>query len=223
MLYPFQRVDKAVWWFFKGQNIRMGLYGLIISANSDHSVFFYSLFFKSHFDFFLVIVLYFLQRLWRYLILRVDRNGIWDYEISPFLVGFRHVGFLISTSISKFPFRNFFTFFGLDLLDIIFSIRKGDSWSNFISCSDSMMNLGKSLSVSDSESDKLWHYELDICTYMYTHVCVCTHTSVRVCVCMCVYVCVRPRPRAPARTCTYTHIYMWRDELDSAWVSNFKC
>ena len=67
----------------------------------------------------------------------------------------------------------------------------------------------------------VWHYELDICTYMYTHVCVCTHTSVRVCVCMCVYVCVRPR--VPARAHMYTHIYMWRDELDSAWVSNFKC
>ena len=33
--------------------------------------------------------------------------------------------------------------------------------------------------------------------YMYTHVCVC------------IYI--------------YTHIYMWQDELDSAWVSNFKC
>ena len=21
----------------------------------------------------------------------------------------------------------------------------------------------------------------------------------------------------------YTHIYMWQDELDSVWVSNFKC
>ena len=28
----------------------------------------------------------------------------------------------------------------------------------------------------------LWHYELNICTYMYTHVCVCTHTCARVCV-----------------------------------------
>ena len=63
--------------------------------------------------------------------------------------------FLLSTSTSRFPVRSFCTVFGLDLLDIIFSIKKGDSWSNFVSCNDSiMMNLGKSLSVSDSESDK---------------------------------------------------------------------
>ena len=33
--------------------------------------------------------------------------------------------FLVSTS--WFPVLSFFTFFGLDLLDIIFSIRKSDS------------------------------------------------------------------------------------------------
>ena len=32
---------------------------------------------------------------------------------------------------------------------------------------------------------------------------------------MCVCVCVHAH--------TYTHICMWQDELDSAWVSNFKC
>ena len=31
---------------------------------------------------------------------------------------------LLSTSTSRFPVRNFFTVFGSDLLDIIFSIKK---------------------------------------------------------------------------------------------------
>ena len=59
------------------------------------------------------------------------------------------------------------------------------------------------------QKNVLWHYELDICTYMYTHVCVCTHTSVCVCLCVCIYiyvcvcVCVHPRTHAP--TCTHTH------------------
>ena len=39
--------------------------------------------------------------------------------------------FLLSNSTSRFPVQNFSTVFGLDLLDIIFSIKKGDSWSNF--------------------------------------------------------------------------------------------
>ena len=39
--------------------------------------------------------------------------------------------FLLSTSTSRFPVQNFSTVFVLDLLDIIFSIKKGDSWSNF--------------------------------------------------------------------------------------------
>ena len=51
------------------------------------------------------------------------------------------------------------------------------------------------------EKRQMWHYELDICTYMYTHVCVCTHTSVRVCVCMCVCA------PTPTRTCAHAHIY----------------
>ena len=43
----------------------------------------------------------------------------------------------------------------MDLLHIIFSIKKGYSRSNFVSCNDSIMiNLGKSFSVSESESDK---------------------------------------------------------------------
>ena len=45
--------------------------------------------------------------------------------------------------------------FGIGSTGYYFSIKKGDSWSNFVSCDDSiMMNLRKSLSVSESESDK---------------------------------------------------------------------
>ena len=63
-------------------------------------------------------------------------------------------GFYFQLQVSSSDFF-FFTFFGLDLLDIIFSIRKGDNWSNFVSCRDSIiMNLGKSLSVSELKSDK---------------------------------------------------------------------
>ena len=39
----------------------------------------------------LVTVPYFSQRLWRYLIWRVDWHDIGDYEISLFLIGFQHV------------------------------------------------------------------------------------------------------------------------------------
>ena len=45
--------------------------------------------------------------------------------------------------------------FGIASMVIIFSIRKSDSWSNFVSWNDSiMMNLEKSLSDTESESDK---------------------------------------------------------------------
>ena len=72
-----------------------------------------------------------------------------------FRVCFFFFFFLLSTSTSRFPVRSFFTVFGLELRDIIFSIKKRDSWSNFTSCNDSiMMNLGKSLSISELESDK---------------------------------------------------------------------
>ena len=62
----------------------------------------------------------------------------------------------------------------------------------------------------------VWHYELDICTYMYTHVCVCTHTSVRVCVCIYVYVCVRPRPHSPA--CMHVHAHIYTHIYVARWV-----
>ena len=44
ILYPFNREDNFDFfrygWFLKGQNVCMGLYGFIILANSDPSVFF---------------------------------------------------------------------------------------------------------------------------------------------------------------------------------------
>ena len=71
----------------------------------------------------------------------------------------------------------------------------------------------------------VWHYELDICTYMYTHVCVCTHICVRVCVYIYAHAHVCPHTHTYTHTHTHTHArtHMWQDELDSAWVSNFKC
>ena len=88
--------------------------------------------------------------------------------------------FLVSTSTSRFPFRNFFTFFSFDQLDIIFLIRKGDSWSNFIYCSYSiMMNLRKSLSVFESESDKCLLDFWIICVYFSLLLCSTTHHGVQ--------------------------------------------
>ena len=51
MLYPFYHVANSdffwYWWFLKGQNVHMGLYGFIILTYSDPSVFFYSVFLKT--------------------------------------------------------------------------------------------------------------------------------------------------------------------------------
>ena len=104
--------------------------------------------------------------------------------MSPFSIGFQCVFFffLLSTSTSRFPVRSFFTVLGLDLLDIIFSVEKGDCWSNFVFCNDSiMMNLGKSLYVTESESDK---YLLDFLKEAMIGVCfslvLCSTTHHRV-------------------------------------------
>ena len=49
----------------------------------------------------------------------------------------------------------FFDIFGLHQLDMNFSMKKGDNWPNLISSKDSIiMNLVKSVSFSESESDK---------------------------------------------------------------------
>ena len=59
----------------------------------------------------------------------------------------------LSTSTSKLPFLVFLTVFGLALVDITFSIRKGKSLDRHTSSKDSItMNLEKS-AVSFSESD----------------------------------------------------------------------
>ena len=63
--------------------------------------------------------------------------------------------------------------------------------------------------------------------HVYTPVCLCTHTGVHVRVYIYIYIytpthmCVHTNTYT--YTHTYTHIYMWQDELDSTWVSNFKC
>ena len=62
----------------------------------------------------------------------------------------------LSTSTSKLPFLIFLTFFGLALVDITFSIRKGESLARHTSSKDSItMNLGKSAaSFSESDSER---------------------------------------------------------------------
>ena len=92
--------------------------------------------------------------------------------------------FFISTSTSRFPFQSFFTFFGFDQLNIIFSIREGDSWSSFVSCNDSIMKwLWKSVSVSKSELDRyLFDFlkeEAMICVYFSLVLCSTTHHGVQ--------------------------------------------
>ena len=61
----------------------------------------------------------------------------------------------LSTSTSKLAFLVFFTLFGLSLVDITFSMRKGENLARQTSSKDSItMNLGKcaaSFSESDSE------------------------------------------------------------------------
>ena len=59
----------------------------------------------------------------------------------------------LSTSTSKLPFLIFLTVFGLALVDITFSIRKGENLARHTPSKDSItMNLGKS-AASFSESD----------------------------------------------------------------------
>ena len=67
--------------------------------------------------------------------------------------------------------------------------------------------------------------------YMHIHVYtrVCVHPYMCACVCIYIYIytpthmCAHTHTHTPTYTHTYTHTYMWQDELDSAWVSNFKC
>ena len=63
--------------------------------------------------------------------------------------------------------------------------------------------------------------------HVYTRVCVCVHPYMcaRVCVYMYVYAYahVRAHSHTHLHTHTYAHIYMWQDELDSAWVLNLEC
>ena len=65
----------------------------------------------------------------------------------------------LSTSKSKLPFLVFLTVFGLALVDITFSVRKGENLARHTSSKDSItMNLGTSaasFSESDSESFRL--------------------------------------------------------------------
>ena len=62
----------------------------------------------------------------------------------------------LSTSTSKLPFLVFLTFFGLSLVDITFSIRKGENLARHTSSEDSItMNLRKSVtSFSESDSER---------------------------------------------------------------------
>ena len=160
----------------------MGLYGFIILANSDP--FFIPCFLKAFSIFSSVasdssLLLTMPLGVFDFACGQARLLRLWNFSLfSRF-----SACFLVSTSTSRFPVRNFFIFLGLKLLDIIFSIRKGDIWSNFISCSDSiMMNLGKSLSVSESESVK---YLLDflkeamIVVYFPLVLCSTTHHRVQ--------------------------------------------
>ena len=62
----------------------------------------------------------------------------------------------LSTLTSKLPFLVFLTVFGLALVDITFSIRKGKNLAKHTSSKDSItMNLGKSAaSFSESDSER---------------------------------------------------------------------
>ena len=83
---------------------------------------------------------------------------------------------------------------------------------------------GKVANVADFCDTMSWIYTH---TCIHTCVCVCTHTCVRVCMHIYIYIYAHAHVCAHAHihtaTHTYTHIYMWQDELDSAWVSKFKC
>ena len=62
----------------------------------------------------------------------------------------------LSTSTSKLSFFVFLTSFGLALVDITFSVRKGENLARHTSSKDSItMNLGKSAaSFSESDSER---------------------------------------------------------------------
>ena len=64
--------------------------------------------------------------------------------------------FRLSTSTSKLPFFVFLTVFGLALVDITFSLRKGENLTRHTSSKDSItMNLRKSApSFSESDSER---------------------------------------------------------------------
>ena len=59
-------------------------------------------------------------------------------------------------------------------------------------------------------------------SWIYAHTCIHTYVcaAIHVCVYIYMYIYIYIRPRTCV--CAHTHIYMWQDELDSAWVSNFK-
>ena len=79
----------------------------------------------------------------------------------------------LSTSTSKLPFLVFLTVFGLALVDITFSMRKGENLARQTSSKDSItMNLGKSpasFSKSDSERFRLEFLFEDAIHAVYFH------------------------------------------------------
>ena len=84
----------------------------------------------------------------------MDTICIWSYETFLFLMF--SACLRLSTSTSKLPFLVFLTVFGLALVDITFSIRKGENLAWHTSSKDSItMNLGKSAaSFSESDSER---------------------------------------------------------------------
>ena len=63
--------------------------------------------------------------------------------------------------------------------------------------------------------------------HIYVYARVCVHPYMCMCVCVYIYIYTHPRTCVYAHAHTYnthiyTHMYMAQDELDSAWVSNFK-
>ena len=64
----------------------------------------------------------------------------------------------------------------------------------------------------------------DTMSWIYAHTCIHTCVCVHPYMCACAYIYIYMR-HVDVCTHTHTHIYtyMWQDELDSAWVSNFKC
>ena len=74
-------------------------------------------------------------------------------------------------------------------------------------------------------TEKLLVY-CDTMSWIYAHTCIHTCVCTPIHVCVCIYIrsrtCVYTHTRLHTHTHTYTHIYMWQDELDSVWVSNFK-